>query len=410
MAGRVQKFANRTFFKTAKINLLRRLLEPYFSAIGLNWSDLPENDSEKRDDLFELFGLENHFPMELRNALHRIQRLSGQIGARILIEQAQLQQVDLQTNASSEGSVECLDTRSIALAAYLDHRSLFDRAADLSLLWTPSRMLERRAACMGIRSRHDDFLHMEDFRSAAQAFFLDKYRGNFCDVRWYPDNEWIGVIVSHGRHRKTANVEENGVEETLSYREISEDVIRYSEKTGRIKVAAESMTDAQMLVALFALHLLGKPDAFSGAAAKTLYTLQPIQSQGADFTFMTGWDDTVSSVSIVDVQADDGRVQAGGGRRMSPWNIKMGDDHNAVKRLGSTLGNSSLTGLSLKSVRLMFHIDCPGSRKVRVPVRMQPPDILSIHDQTFEDTIYDHLQQNGLLHDPSRSANPNTIH
>lgn len=392
MARTVRKFVSREFINTVDLELLRRLLEPYERTLALEWHELPAEDQARRDALFELFRMGEGFPAELQNALHYAKLLSGQAGARILFEQAELSGVELLTSHADPAIQP--DTRSIALLAYLDHRSLFDGAVDRARLWATPRPLERCASRPGLRCRHDDLLCRAQFQEVVRQYFLKKYCGSYCDVRWYPEGDEIGILVLHGRYRKTANVEAEGGETTLSFHQIGEDTIRYCENTGLIKIGAGSQRDAKKLLECFAEHLLGEAKAFSHAMADTLYTLEPIRAAGEAYVFLTGWDADVAGVSVVELQVDDGRIM--GRRRMSPWAMKLKDRQNAVKRLAEVVGEGGLSDIQLHSATLEFRLRGPGNAETTIPVLVQPPDIASFRDHTWEATIHDHLERNGL--------------
>lgn len=157
MARRVRKFVSCEFIKTVDLNLFRRFLSPFSARIGIDWPSLPEDEAERREALFEIFRRAEDFPDELQKALHRATILSGSAGAGILLEQAAMAGVEL-VPAAEVKDVAAIDTRQIALRAYLDHPELFRRAVDLTRLWTVSRPLERCGARPRVLSRHGDFL------------------------------------------------------------------------------------------------------------------------------------------------------------------------------------------------------------------------------------------------------------
>lgn len=400
MAATVRKFVSCDFIKTVDLELLRRLLEPHEAAIGLDWTRLPDDEGARRDALLKLFRIGENFPKALQNALHHAKLLSGQAGARILIEQAELSGVEL-VPTGVDGAPQP-DTRSIALIAYLDHRRIFDVAVDRTRLWAPSRPFERRTTRPGLRSREDDLLCKDEFQEDVRQYFLERYSGAFCAVRTYYEGDEIGILVLHGRHRKTTNVEVEGGETTLSFHEIGEDTIRYCADSGQIKIGAASRRDAKKLLELFAVHLLREPDAFSGPISDSLYTLEPIQAAGGSYVFRTGWDEDVAGVSITEVQIDDGRLR--GRRRMSSWAMKVKDRRNALKRCADTIGDGSLRDGQLSSVKLEFRLRGEDEEETTVHVLVQPPDVASFRDHTWESTIYDHLERNGLRRATQRAS------
>src|SRR5690606_37249163 len=168
-----------------------------------------------------------------------------------------------------------------------------------------SKILELRGK-PATPSRHDDADAREAFRKAVAAYFTDRYQGRYCQVNWYQEGEETRIMVAHGNNATVANVEEAGEEQTRSWREISEDSIRYHARTGWAGIMAKSVGDQRKLASLFAEHLLGDTAFFKESETQQLYTLRPVQDQGDKFEFQYKWDDRVQSVSIGEIMVDEG--------------------------------------------------------------------------------------------------------
>ena len=66
-------------------------------------------------------------------------------------------------------------------------------------------------------------------------------------MRWYPDEDEINILVLHGKNAVTANVEQDGEERVLTFREIAQDTIRYHAPTGRLKASAQHESEKKKL-------------------------------------------------------------------------------------------------------------------------------------------------------------------
>ena len=398
MARKVRKFVDREFSKTVDLDLLARLLAPFAYRLDFSWTDLPEAEREKREAIFEFFRRATEsFPSALQDALHRASILSTPSGSRLLVEQADQRGIRLVPDAETEGDGDGrhLTARHLALRAYLDHRALFDRAVDLAALWSVSSPLARSGIREGVASRHEDRAACRAFADAASEYFVSRYSGRFCDVRWYPDDDEIGIRILHGRNARTANVEQEGEERTLNWREIAEDTIRYHAASGSVKVGSGNAKDAVKLLELFAEHLIGEPDFFSAAGSDDLYTLQPIREQGADFRFRHAWDDDVTGVSIKEVQVDEGEREVNGRTRYSPWSMTVRDQRDALGRLVELSPDIDFADLRITHVKLEFRFDDAGKER-RVTVKLKPPNVASFLDHAFEAKIMEHLDRNGF--------------
>jgi hypothetical protein len=398
MAKNIKNFVNREFAKTVDLDLLKRLLDPFSSKITLDWAALPENEKDKREAIFEFFrSAGEHTPVQLLDALHKIMVLSDASGARLLQEQADLAGVPLVPKDEIEGENDGrhLTPRHLALRAYLDHRTIFERALDIHAFWAVRSPLELGGDREGVESRHEDEKARAAFGAAASAYFASRYLGRYCDVRWYPEGEAVNILVLHGKNAMTANVEENGAERTLTYREIAQDTIRYDAASGRVKVSANSAAERKKLVELFAEHLIGEADFFKGEDAQRLYTLQPIRSQGEAFRFAHSWDPEVVSIKVKEIQVDEGEHDVDGKTRYSPWAMTVRDSRNAVARLVELAPDADFQDLRINYVKLEFHFNVEG-KETQILVKVKPPNVASFRDHSFEDRIMEHLERNGI--------------
>lgn len=398
MAKNIKNFVNREFAKTVDLDLLKRFLDPFNAKITLDWSALPEDEKDKREAIFEFFrGADERLPAQLLDALHKIMVLSDANGARLLQEQAELAGVSLVPRDEIEGENDGrhLTPRHLALRAYLEQRAVFERSLDIHAFWAVRSPLELGGDREGVESRHEDERARAAFAAAASAYFASRYLGRYCDVRWYPEGDEINILVLHGKNVMTANVEENGAEATLTYREIAQDTIHYDVSAGRVKVSAAAAAERKKLVELFAEHLIGEADFFKGEDAQRLYTLEPIRSQGEAFRFSHSWDPEVVSIKVKEIQVDEGEHEVDGRTRYSPWAMTVRDSRNAIARLAELAPDVDFQELRINYVKLEFHFRVEG-KDTRILVKVKPPNVASFRDHSFEDRIMEHLERNGI--------------
>ena len=398
MAKNVKKFVNREFVRTVDLDLLKRLLDPYSRDIALDWSALPAGEKQQREAIFEFFrGTDERFPAQLLDALHRIMVLSDANGARLLQEQAELTGVMLVPKEEIEGEDDGrhLTPRHLALLAYLEHRAIFDRTLDIHAFWSVRSPAEFVGVREGVESRHEQQNARAAFKAAASAYFANRYLGRYCDVRWYPEDDQVKILVLHGKNAMTANVEEKGEERTLTYREIAQDTIRYHAPSGRVKVSASSAVERSKLVELFAEHMIGDPNFFKGNDSQRIYSLEPIRSQGAAFRFHHTWDPDVLNVTVREIQIDEGEHEVDGRTRYSPWAMTVRDSRNAIVRLIELAPDVDFQDLRINYVKLEFRFSVEG-KETRVVVKVKPLNVASFRDHSFENKIMEHLERNGI--------------
>lgn len=397
MAKNVKKFVNREFAKTVDLGLLKRLLDPYSSKIAFNLDALPANEDDKREAIFEFFrGTDERFPADLLDALHKIMVLSDSPGMRLLQEQADLAGVNLVPKQEIEESDgRHLTPRHLALRAYLDHRAVFDKTLDIHAFWSVRSPSEWVGVHENVESHHDDETARTAFKAAASAYFANRYLGRYCDVRWYPEGDEVQILVLHGKNAMTANVEDNGAERTLTYREIAQDTIRYHAASGRVWISASAAVERKKLRELFAEHMLGDCEFFPGDDNQRLYTLDPIRKQSAAFRFHHAWDPQVLRVLVKEIQVDEGEHEVDGKTRYSPWAMTVRDSRDAIGRLIDLAPDIDLEDLRIGYVKLEFRFDVDG-KQVSVIVKVKPPNVASFRDHSFEKQIMEHLERNGI--------------
>jgi len=394
MAKNIKKFVNRDFTKTVDLDLLKRLIDPYASTIHLDWNALPADENERREAIFEFFrGTDETFPAELLDALHKIMVLSNESGARLLHEQADLAGVAI--IPPDEADAKIVTPRHLALRAYLEQCAVFDLTLDKFAFWAVKSPPEFSGSREGIESRHTDEVAKEAFRAAAASYFAGRYLGRYCDVRWYPEEDQICVLVLHGKNAVTANVEENGSERTLTYREIAQDTIRYHSASGRVWVSATAAAESKKLAELFAEHMIGDKDFFKGANADQIYTLSPIQQQGTAFHFNHAWDPETNAILLKEIQIDEGEHEVEGKVRYSPWAMTVRDSRNAITRLVELAPDVDFDDLRINYVKLEFRFESNG-REHKVLVKVKPPNIAIFRNHAFEKQIREHLERNGI--------------
>jgi hypothetical protein len=396
MAKSVKKFASKGFFQTVDLELLERLLEPYAEGLPFALSDMPQGDKERRQALYEHFlAVDESFPDQLLDALHCILQLSDKQGLQCLRERADLVGMQLVPQEETQGEHDGrhLHPQHVALRAYLHHREIFDQAIDFRAFIQPSSPAEFNGAREGVDCRHDDPDACEAFRQAVSAYFSERYLGRYCEVRWYPEEDEINILILHGRHMVVTPVEERGEERVLRFRELRQDTIRYTPATGRLRTSAEHATEREELKKLFAEHLIGEADFFDGEDSQNLYTLQPVNEQGADFELETDWDNDLEKVRIVEVQIAEERSPER--RRGAPWALTIRDARNPLRRATQMMRWLDFGAVEIVYLKLEFMFRLHGKQR-RIMVKIKPPGTVTFRRDVFEAKIMEHLRRNGL--------------
>ena len=398
MAKRIRNFVDRAFSRTVDLELLHRLLSPYLGQIGFDWDGLPEDDGERREAIFGLFAKADlRFPAKLQFALYNITTLSTDAGARIIQEIASEAGVDVLSAYRVEGVADDLrfTPRFMALVTWLDHRPIFDRSLSAAAFLAHSTKLERDAEREDVELRHHDPGVQDGFAEAARLHFASRYNGHYCDVRWFEEEDLLRVLILHGSKPETKNVDQEGAEDTLKFREIVQSTIEYDQRRSAIAVGSKSATDAKKLVKLFGAHVLGDGDIFEASAKEELYTLGPLQRQGDKFRFNFEPDGEITHVALREVRIDEAQLTATGRLRRSPWFMSLGDSENALRRLKEVAPEIDVGDVRIVHAKIDVTIEVDDSEIV-VPVTIRPPRTVSMRDHSHERIILEMLEDNEI--------------
>jgi hypothetical protein len=398
MAKRIRNFIDRAFSRTVDLELLHRLLSPHLGQIDFDWDGLPEDDAERREAIFDLFAKADlRFPASLQFALFNISTLSTDAGARIIQEIASEAGIDVLSEYRLENAPDDLrfTPRFIALVTWLDHRPVFDRALSAAAFLAHSTKLERDADREDVEPRHNEAGVQEAFAEAARLHFASRYNGQYCDVRWFEEEDLLRVLILHGSKAETKNVDQEGAEDTLKFREIVQSTIEYDPRRGSIAVGSKSAADAKKLVKLFGEHVLGDGDIFEASAKEELYTLAPLQRLGPAFRFRFDPEGEITHVALREVRVDEAQITATGRLRRSPWFLTLGDSENALKRLKEVACDLDVADVRIVHAKIDVTIEVDDSEIV-VPVTIRPPRTVSMRDHSHERLILDMLEDNDI--------------
>ena len=194
-------------------------LEPFSEAMGFSWSDMPADESRKRDALYALFETaDERYPQKFHTALFNIMMLSTPSGADLLQDLADEMGVRLVPDKDLFGPREGrhLNPRYLALRAYLFHEPVFQRALTAMAFRTFSAPLELLGAAPGTEADIEDQNTMHLLKAAISAYFVSRYQGKYCETPVYEEDGCIRILVQHCIKPAAKNVEREGREESSS--------------------------------------------------------------------------------------------------------------------------------------------------------------------------------------------------
>ena len=399
MAKNLKKFVNPRFIKTVDLTLLRRLFERHGSQLqGLDLGLLDRDPDLARQGLLEFFaGSEQNTPRGLVADLHRVAEVGTRAGMDMLLERARAMNVVLIPAQDIAAVEHRIDPKHLALRAFLDHPAVFNAASDLVALMRLTSLAEFDGLDEGVEARLDDQTRKAFEQAAARLFEADLH-GKYCRVGWYPDDDEVNVVVTHGTPITTVPVVEGGEERIISFSTAEQAVLSYSASAGRLKVGGVSKARCADFAEMFAAIMLERPKFFAAPDAQELYTLKPIEAAGFGFTFDHAFDPTIRRIQIVEAQADRITTDPRSGEERRSWSLTMRDSTNALFRLCSEARRIvfSQDGYRLNHIVFRVQIEPEGERPARLTVKLKPPGSAMFKRERFEGQIMTLLRRNGL--------------
>ena len=397
MAKDLKKFVNLTFLKTVDLTLMRRLLERHTAQLrGLDLLAFERKPSEVRKALVDFFaGPEDGYPEGLIADLHRIAELANQNGMRLLLERAAAAKVELVPAAEAADERQRLDSKHIALRAFLNHPAVFNAASDFLAIETRTSLTEFGGPDENVYPRMNEAVKAA-FEREAKKLFVPDLMGSYCRIGWYDDDDELNIVVSHGEPIEVRQTVKDGVEELLTYRPVGHTYVAYDPVEGRLKIGGIAKALCPKLAEVFAATALKRPGFFAGD--QNLYTLEPIERKGPSFVLDRSFDPGLSRAAIIEVEARKVPPKDAVEGSPSPWSLVMRDRHNALQRMGDVAPRVKFEprGYELGHIIIAVSIEDGGKRPVKRRVKVKPPRIAAFKRHRFEGRIMELLRRNKL--------------
>ena len=397
MATNLRKFVNPKFLKTCDLPLMRRLMSRYVSDAGsIDLSVFDQKPDAVRDALRKFFeGPESSYPRALTADLHRIAALGTRRGMRLLLERAKAIGVVLEPSSGSDDITKA-DPKYVALLSFLHHDEVFLAASDLLALEITTALTELAGEAMDTAPKLDADTK-KGFEAAARRLFAADMMGSYCRVGWYEDGDETKIVIVHGIEIAVEWIVDKGKEKVISFRPLGTALISYNPVDGRLKIGGLDKAQRAPMADLFASEMLGKPNFFSRADARDLYTLAPVEKAGFGFQFDHQFDPGIRNVKVFEARADYMPANNSGKRRNAQWSVLVKDRSNALKRMGQAT-KVSFGPNAYRLVHLGFRVEFESERKPhpKVTVMVKPPETAAFKRELFEGRIMQLLRRNGL--------------
>ncbi len=255
-----------------ELELLRRLLDPYLSQIGLDWDGLPEDETERLSRL----SISSPAPTaSFRRSCSSCSTTSRRSRPRpgpgscrrspprrvSTCWQVCAARARQTTEGSRRGSSRL--SRFLIILQSWTARSGWG-------IPRPRVQAGTRRERAGAELRHDDPAVQAAFAEAVRAWVSGRCDGHFREVHWFDEDDLLRILVLHGSKAETKNVDRDKAEDTVKFREIVQSTLEYDRRRGAIAVGSKSFPDAKKLARIFGEHVVGDAEIFEASAAEEL--------------------------------------------------------------------------------------------------------------------------------------------
>jgi hypothetical protein len=253
------------------IQFLRRF-EDYLSRCG---ATIPDPDGEEEidyDRLSTVLASPAHDPpLELVDALYLLADLSTDEGLNALLEAVSGMDIDMSGDDHTPADV--------ALTVWLANPTLLEQQQARQYVHRPRSFdyFPMRAADQAVPQCGEPSPKvLREMEKQLAEWFMQKKRGDRCEVRAFPESDRILFLVKHGEPLRREEVD-NQTHPSLLYRPMKYDVVVYEKTLGELSLHAATVGEKKLYCRVFGEHLVGDPE-FFGEADK--HTLDPLRVDG----------------------------------------------------------------------------------------------------------------------------------
>jgi hypothetical protein len=399
MGSDIKKFVNPRFLNSIDVVLMRDLFARHSKDDSLPISF--EGDiAEVRKRMGAYFATPiTDWSEGLIADLHRVAELGTGEGMQFILNEARRRSVILYPEPDAEdGSAPVKhEAKHVALHAYLHHHQIFEAAADFQALRAPTAMAEFRGPERDVGADLTEEASAV-FKAAIVKLFAQDLQGDYCRLGPYEEDGEINLVVSHGAPVTTTPVVSGDREQIITLRAVKYAALRYAPNEGLLRIGGVPRAQQAEVAAIFAEHILGRPDFFAGKDARDLYTLDPITAFGPDFAFQHAFDERILEVRIVAAAADlFAEDEDGAWRYVRSWESK--DASGAALRHFKASEVRFGRGWRLGEITFRVFLKSDAKQPAKVTVRLKPPGTLAFRRTRFEKAIHVLVRRNGLEKD-----------
>jgi hypothetical protein len=220
-----------------------------------------------------LNAVDREMPPELQQALVDIADLTTESAHEHVLAIAKNQQLGLfAVNARTT-------PEDLAFGVYLDHRDLFRSAHARTQSAEVRRFVEFYAKDSTLLSGHLSAGGRSRLGSLLGAWFRERNRTGFCDVRVSEVGDEVSFVIIHGRPpRNHGAIESDDRRTRVTYVPDKHDVLVFDRRTGRLQVNAQFFREQDFYRRALGRVFWNDDDHF---VARPVYTGEPLVEEGA---------------------------------------------------------------------------------------------------------------------------------
>lgn len=271
-----RKFFNPEFIEVADLQLVKQLLEhhrvhPHELLAALDRQD--EEAARKALGTLLRDAAEGDLPDELYAELHKVVELGSSKGLQIILAQADALGIKLfpELRTPDSGSLDCAqEPRNIALRVLVQYRQLFEAASNLAEQFHDDRTRELVGEEPGVLPVTTPD-RIDQFSKALADWLVNNFRGGYCSVELCNDGEELTLLIEYSSTVAMRRLATGRGKRVECDRPIIASALRYSARSGLLKVENVEPGLEETISEQFASIILGRPGFFGRATS--LYSI-----------------------------------------------------------------------------------------------------------------------------------------
>jgi hypothetical protein len=268
-----------------------------------------------------------------------------------------------------------------AMDLFLHHSEVFEDAFDhFCITNAPGNISHFNIEVSNLEITPDK---VELFKAEIMNFFSQAEMGHKCEVRSYDDGDKYVLVIQRGSYLKSHSVWRGDQIKTEFFRRAEEDILQFDRITSNLSIRAPFPKEKEAYLKAFVRTIVQDEEQAKHDDRDSTYSLEPLQN--GTFNFLGN--ESITGISLTSVR------MAIGGLNHTTIEIKSS---NIMNSLDDDLEHRTPLNMGqLLKARFQFRIKFGGKIK-KVTYEVTPPNTTKLSKKKYADIIEAYLKENGV--------------